>query len=637
MTSLPLLLTLSSIIGFIFFIKRKFKISIGILPMFIYSSAIIIGFFSIFLGIFPFFKLFFCLTGNLLLLLEIFFVIKNYKLIKNYLLNNFLGIFFVFLCCGLFFWIKGTMIYGWDEFAWGQLAKTINSTGTFWNSNSAVLTATKPYPPGGPIMQNLFMPFGNFNETALYFANIFPFLCLIIFVINLVIEKKQKFGLKILKILIAFLAILFLYFYFGFNYNFAGYGYIDPTLGIFFTYALIITFLLPTNLKNIYLILPIISLLAILKVTGLLLTLVIAVLVFIRYLIKLKHNKEKITKKWKEILLVFILFILSLSPCFFWNNYIKKEKLKRDTSSITSLKVLNEAFITKNSNRYQKTWNNFYKDIFIRPFNYVGSQGSSPKMLANQGTLINWTIILLITTSLVIFVKKKNKEKIFKDIISYLILFASLFGWILFHLFIWLLVFSEYEGVVLASYERYLSTFLMGISILLFITIIKEIKSVKIISILFFLTIFTFNYFKISFEILLKKPIYSYDFKRNEIIILANKTKKIIEKNNRIYYIRQDSNGYEAMIFRYEMSPDNYVQDWSWSLGNKYREEDVWTVPISIEELKSILLSYDFIVLDKIDENFIKIYGKLFNFSNKLNSVKIWKINKENGFYIDPI
>lgn len=522
------------------------------------------------------------------------------------------------------------MIYGWDEFVWGQFAKFIHQNGSFWIKSSAVLTSVIQYPPGAPIAQNIFMPFGNFNEAAIYIANVFPFLCLIILIISLVNKKKSKNGLKILKILTAILGTLFVYFYFGFNYHFPGYGSLDHTVGVIFAAGLLIVFSLSTKLKNLYLTLPIISVLILIKSSGLLLALIIGFIFFIRYLIKLLQEKKKILKNWKNMFLVLILLVLAFSPYFFWNEYIKKEKFEVNKALTTNLNTINNAFIIKNSKRYKTTWNNFYEYIFTKPFNYVGEPGAFPKMVVNQGTLINWTLALIVVCSLIIYLQKKDKNKIFKDLISYIILFTGLFGWILFHLFIWLIVFSEYEGTILSSYARYLSVFFMGIAILLFINLIKKIKGTRIIIILFIAIIFTANYFKSLFTILIKRPIYNFDPKRNETISIANNVKNIVKNTNRIYFIHQNSNGYEAMVFRYEMSPNNYIQDWGWSLGDKYGLEDVWTVPTNIEDLKSILSEYNYIVLDKIDENFIKNYGKLFNPKNKMDSIKLWKITKNN-------
>jgi hypothetical protein len=577
----------------------------------------------------------FCILGNIFLLLEIFFVFKNHKKIKNYIKNNILEIFFILLCLGLYIWVKNAMLYGWDEFFWGQLAKFIHKNGSFWVSNSAVLPISSQYPPGAPIIQNIFMPFGNFNETAIFYANIFPFLCLLTLVTGLINKKKTKIKSKIFKIITVVLGTLCLSLYFGLNYP--CYGNTDFTLEIIFTAGLLIVFFLPTKLRNIYLILPILSLLILLKPVGFLLALATITISFLRYLIELRQKKKKILTTWKSLLLILIFTALAFSPYFIWNEYVKKENLIVMSASTTNWELLNDAFITKNSERYKKTWANFYKDSITRPFNNTNQPSFFPKWLKIQDTLVNWIVALIVSFVLIIYLKKKNKEKIFKDTISYLVLFGGLFGWILFYMFMWLIVFGEYEGTVLASYERYLSVFLMAIAVLFFITIIQKIKSIKMIIILFFTIILASIYYRSSIFTMIKRPIKNFDPKRNEITVLANDVKNTIKSGNQIYYIHQNSNGLETMIFRYEMSPNNRVQYWGWSLGDKYIKTNVWKVVTSIEQLESTLVEYDYIVLGKIDSDFTRLYSKLFNPTNKLGSVKIWKITKnKNGIIINP-
>ncbi len=629
MNDIPLLLTISSFIGYAFFLKRKFKISFHILPLIIYSLAITIGFFSIFLDFFSFFKTAFCVIGNLFLILEFFFVLESNKPIKNYLQKNILGIIFIFLCLALFLWVNNSKIYGWDEFYWGQFAKFIHAFGSFWTKDSAILASASKYPPGAAIGQNIFMPFGNFNETAIFYANTFPFLCLLILVINLFNKKTTKIRLNVLKTVTSILGTLFLFFYFALNYP--GYNLTDYPLEIVFTSGLLIVIFFPTKLKNLYLILPIISTLILLKPVGILLALIIITIALLRCL------KEKILHNWKNIFLLLFFIILAFSPYFIWNNYVKKQSLTGFDVPKISLDLLKNSLIIKNSERYQTTWSNFSKYIFTKPLNYVESPSSFLKIIANKDTLINWIIFLFILFIIIIYLKKNKQEKLSKDIISYLVLFGGLFCWIFFHLFMWLTVFSSYEGPILASYERYMSIFLVGITTIFFITIIQKIKNIRTIILVFFFIFIMSIYYRSSLFTMVKRPIKNFNPKRTEITELSNNVKDIVKNKNKIYFICQNSSGYEAMVFRYEMSPHNPVQYWGWSLGDKYLKENIWKVVTSKDQLQSILAEYDYIVLNKIDSDFIRLYGDLFNQPKKLNSIKIWRIIKTNtGINIIP-
>ena len=78
-----------------------------------------------------------------------------------------------------------------------------------------------------------------------------------------------------------------------------------------------------------------------------------------------------------------------------------------------------------------------------------------------------------------------------------------------------------------------------------------------------------------------------------------------------IYFISQASNGYERLIFNYDVAP-NTVNTECWSLGDKYYDGDVWTCDYTIDKFKNILKEYDYIVINKADNNFTSKYHELF-------------------------
>ena len=89
------------------------------------------------------------------------------------------------------------------------------------------------------------------------------------------------------------------------------------------------------------------------------------------------------------------------------------------------------------------------------------------------------------------------------------------------------------------------------------------------------------------------------------------------------------------MLFRYEMSPENKVPTWAWSLGDPYNEMDIWTSNISVEEFGLILRKYDYIYLYNIDEQFLNKYWELFGFSQNVHDFSLWSINSDNQLLLN--
>ena len=74
---------------------------------------------------------------------------------------------------------------------------------------------------------------------------------------------------------------------------------------------------------------------------------------------------------------------------------------------------------------------------------------------------------------------------------------------------------------------------------------------------------------------------------------------------------------------------------YEWSLGPKYSEGDIWNYDISKEDFEKKLIDeeFDYIFIAKSDEQFINIYGSLFDSSIDLNDIenKIFKVVVQDG------
>ena len=71
-------------------------------------------------------------------------------------------------------------------------------------------------------------------------------------------------------------------------------------------------------------------------------------------------------------------------------------------------------------------------------------------------------------------------------------------------------------------------------------------------------------------------------------------------------------------------------EGFTWSLGEKYSEDDIWTLNISQYKFKEIIFkeNYDYIYLYIVDDRFIKKYGSIFE-GNDIHSDQLYRVNRD--------
>jgi hypothetical protein len=92
--------------------------------------------------------------------------------------------------------------------------------------------------------------------------------------------------------------------------------------------------------------------------------------------------------------------------------------------------------------------------------------------------------------------------------------------------------------------------------------------------------------------------------------VLASKVKKHIQPDQKVYFVAQNSNGLERVMFYYAMLPYTSSMSWCWSFGKKYAVGDVWTCDMPMLPL---LKGYDYLALYRVDKQFWDLYAGLFD------------------------
>lgn len=500
----------------------------------------------------------------------------------------------------------------WDEFSfWASSQKLIFETNALYQENSPLFI--KSYPPGQQIFQYYFTKFTFWSEKNVLYAQIFWVLSSLLCISGTLTKNLN----------IAALAFIgtgtFLYF---FNYGYVSI-YSDQLLGLIFATSIALAYQQDKKQKNVVALSLAIAALLLTKEIAVLLTLITLVL----YLIILYFDRDKQQEKWfQQSLSVAIPFaavaIFALLIHKSWSWYV----LSINASRKLDLSALTQFTEPAQSVRFTKTIAEFIHRLFKS--DYLAFADINPKIHISIALLV--LVLLIVSMLLIVLAKSEQRAKV-TSLVSILFLGALAYTGAL--TFTYFVFFTEYEGTRLASFERYLSTYMLAWAVIIYnlcsATAERLNKKIAISIPLVLLSIALYFVPRNYYADLKKIQPKGQDFEtRNKVEQLALKTKKYIKLNEKVYFIAQNTNGLERTMFYYAMLPYPISMEWCWSIGQKYFEGDVWTCNT---HLSQILKDYDYLAIYKADEQFWKNNGEMFKREMKGITDGIFRINRKNG------
>lgn len=542
---------------------------------------------------------------------------KGYDSIKDTLKSS--GIIFVILMIICAFIVSyGFMFTGWDEFShWGLILKNIFLSGGFGDLGGAT---TFSYPPGVSLFLSFFTHFSNIISEP----NALRGMLFLAFSQTVIVFTKIKFN-DWKKILLVS-GILFLTPTIFFS-SFFSTIYVDAFMGLIFCNILYFSYTYPKKdlFYAIYIGLQF-YLLANTKQIGIGLVLIAFLAIIIDYLYsnKIRPLKPFLLNKKNELIYIFVPLVIGILSNLSWSLYIKSHNISEilQTSSIKFSDILN--LFSRNIPNYRKeTIINFIQQFFVtRQF----------------GTMwISYFLIATISLLVMYYVFRKNKEK-GETFNLQLFSFFGLFIYSGMILFTYLFAFSEYEALHLASVERYLGAYLLGLLMLcVFILIdyiikshnVRNLSNLKLAALLLFLFCFVPTGGVIN-DTILSLPSNINRQQMRSAYTNAERYKNILNPNkDRIYIISQNNDGIDYWILGYvftpiQISPNNRT----WSLGKPYSSTDIWTTDETVDEWSKDLMGYTYVYLHNIDDRFVNDYGKLFENASDIKGANLYRIDK---------
>lgn len=494
-----------------------------------------------------------------------------------------------------------------DEFAWwGPSIK-------WMFENDSLVTTDFPegqrhYPPGQQLFQYYFLKITFWSEAnALRAQNIF-ILSAILFTVSELLKKSCRIPLTFVLASCALYAFQF------------GYTTImnDALLGSCFAAAVTAAIKVETNLTSFIKVCLTTFILVLLKDVGIVLAAIVLLMSSCKLLLfkRIRLYSEK--NIWRIAIFLSALVIGLIILRASWQSYVLS------INSVTSLKHLElheiingnwpRNFALVSAEFIRRVWSGIFLDLKIFKINIFFT-----------------TIIFTFYSLLIIF--KAPRRRYFENILIFMIYFLGLVTFISLHLYLYIVWFGDYEGPRLSSFERYIGIYYLCWLILLIPITVQQFiqvnntwltKNERLASTLI-LIISCAGSVALHVKYIFA-PI-SQIAMRQEIEASTHSIKKYISTGQKVYFIQQNSLGFEQSLFSYLMRPFN-ARNWCWSIGEKYYPSDVWTCN---EELKKLIFDYDYLYIYRADQQFWNNSKDLFDVSEIGKKSGIYRILKHNN------
>ncbi len=574
----------------------------------------------------------FSITNNLkigvyaLLFLLIIIFVANSFLKKDFLTKNrVLGfknlaiLIYVVLLTATFFNSRSMRFKDWDEFShWGPAVKSMYLFDTIGPYSPAQLVFPEA-PPGlslFPYWVAQTSPI--WNEALVYWAYQVLAISLIIGVIKFFPVKKIWENLFLLVVIILTTTIFF---------NTYQTIYADALLALYFGFALYLGTKLNTlkNHWNLISFCAVISLIVLMKDIGVFFAAVAFGLFTIQAIFASNKNLILISKA-KSFISFGLVFSTLIMSYLSWQFVLRKQKIipTRPLSEILT-EIFSGNFSSLNKTYSSTVIDNFINKSLVSPVTTINALPMSP---------LRWILVFAFILSFYSIIQSRKVDK-FKWALNSVVITAGFVFYLLVLLFLYLTSFAENEAVNLASYERYVVTYLAGLAFLLVILISNYLISQpmeerKIYLGLVWVGLLMFQSTPSHILSYIANPTAISDGVRGQYAYQSDLINNMgLTQEHKVWIIAQHTFGFEFYFFQYELLPAS-VGRAPWSIGSNYGPGDIWTdTKITVDVWDEMLNDYDFVLVNNVTESFSKEFGQLFADPSSLSKPGFYEVKHE--------
>lgn len=499
-----------------------------------------------------------------------------------------------------------------DDYShWGRMSRYITENNRLIVNSDAI--GVKYYPPIAALFHYFFTHFSGYQDNLTIFAN--GLLIIIFSAPILVAVSKYEVAEKKLVLALTSLSLYSIFWIFGLGLHSL---WADLLLGFSFGIGLYIYFNQGYQSKNAALLanIPILLYMTQIKQIGILFSIFTLVIIGMDYF---KSDKSKLLRKLiiiGSILLGLILFEWT------WTKYLNIQNI--ETGFKISLTQIFSVFNpVTNTERQSVTISRFIDYFFF-----------------SHHLSTFWFLVTLILFGGIAAFKKKNKLELKLTPFGLAYLFFVAYSISL--LFLYLFSFSPYEGPRLASIDRYILTYILGLLIFFGGTLINISSTGKNIKYKFYLlTIAMMITLPNAGRILLDTVTVVLNTaplnEAGEISKISKYVEQKTSKNSKIYIIWSDGSNDESVIFSYFLMPRVVNTECSFvkSPHSLRAENDVWSCSMSTEQFKDRISGYDYLLLAKPSEEFLNYFGERLKIQHVKNQTILFKIVNAREFKLE--
>lgn len=501
------------------------------------------------------------------------------------------------------------MFFLWDEVGgWARSQKLIYDTNALLNANSPF--SLRSYPPGQQIFQYFITKSTFWSEKNLLLAqNIFIFSALLAAVGALF--KRPLWGC------IVYLTMLPIIYFFNFDYNTI---YADPLIASVFAGCLALAIKPTEGRADVWVLAICMSGFLLLKDIAL----VFSALVIFVYALRvfdthLKSDNRVRSNQLKVMIQKIAVCIATVSIIIVsWKWYVSVI----GTAKTEVIRLTLDGFMQEPYRQRAGTTITAFINALLKPGYFVGEFKNIPMNFS----LLFVMVMTIALSGLIVLISPKEKKA--SSFLIVLACTAGAVGYLLFLLWLYLTYFTEYEGTRLASFDRYSMTYLLAWLLVTFAWLMSVIatrfKNIYITLIPLGCALLVYCFVPAKFYSDIKKlPLDQLSFeKRKATQALSDQVRKHIKPGEKVYFLAQNSNGYERHLFDYAMLP--YPPNDCWSVGKKYNDGDVWTCD---RPLGLLIKGYDYLAIYAADERFWKENANMFETAGVGKTQGVYKIN----------
>lgn len=560
------------------------------------------------------------------------YMIAKKKKIKSFMKNIATPACVIFLFFFMFFIIcdRGMLLHIWDEFShWGDIVKVM----VIWNdfgTNPQTNAVFGVYPPAMALFQYFLQVLNNLIHGSVSIVEWLLYFAYKIFAVSLFMPLLKDLSFKKIPHII-FTAVCIMIIPLPFYNNFYSQIYIDSFLGILTGAGMAYLFI--PHEKDGYEILFISLITATLvlsKASGTVFAIYFGIIMFIRWCSTIKKKyRNKLKVMYKDFIVPVAMTSSILLPRFLWNHNVSLYYSAGASASPSNFQLLMSIVLRTDTTYRTAVIINFIKKFLQNCYTFY---------VTNITISYYFLTVLFIVAIFAVYSEFKKidmlqlKDRKNLSFSFFILVFLYIVGLGT----IYVLYFSEYEALALASYDRYMNVIYLALWIVVMISVIylsQRIKFSKKTLIGIALLLIVFTPINNLGKYITRNFVHSSVELRASYDVFADKIKDNCDVGAHFFFVSQGDLGFDYWIMRYDMKPYSISQNYSWRVGTMLIDEnDMYTSVLTAEQFKAELLSStDYVILFKVDEKFISDYASLFEDPSTIRDQTLYSVNKETG------